>query len=34
LLHGVDVLYASKLKKMYGIFDALLCVEESNKLTL
>jgi hypothetical protein len=28
------VLYAAKLKEMYGIFDALLCVEESNKLTL
>ncbi len=34
MLHGLDVLYAAKLKEMYGIFNALLCAEESNKLTL
>jgi len=34
MLHVFDVLYAVKLKEMFGIFNALLCAEKSNKLTL
>jgi hypothetical protein len=34
MLHDFDVLYAAKLKEMFGIFHALFFAEESNKLTL
>ena len=34
MLHGLDVLYAAKLKEMFGIFNALFFAEKSNKLTL